>query len=79
MLVGKGRSARVDTRSLRFTTVKYLSYGRNIVQQPFQLEKRQQGHDDPVDGAPCRALRQRAALAAIATEGHVTLHDLKVA
>ena len=79
MLLGKGRSARIDTRSLQFTTVKYLAYGRNIVQQPFQLQKRQQGHDDPVDGTPCRALRQGAALADIATEGLVTLHDPKVA
>jgi hypothetical protein len=55
MLLGKGRSARIDTRSLQFTTVKYLAYGRNIVQQPFQLQKSQQGHDDPVDGAPRRA------------------------
>jgi hypothetical protein len=34
-LLGKGRSAKIDTPSLQFTTAKYFAYGRNIVQQPF--------------------------------------------
>jgi hypothetical protein len=39
MLLGKGRSAKIDTPSLQFTTAKYFAYGRNIVQQPFPFSK----------------------------------------
>jgi hypothetical protein len=39
MLLGKGRSAKIDTPSLQFTTAKYFAHGRNIVQQPFPFSK----------------------------------------
>ena len=69
MLLGRGPVAcESNTAALQHTTVKYLAYGRNIVQQLFQFQKPQQGHDDPVDEAPMQSVPARAALAGIATE-----------
>jgi len=76
MLLGRGTVAcESNTAALQHTTVRYLAYGRNIVQQPFKFQKRQQGHDDPVDGAPMQTVPAKGPLAGVATETLVTLRD----